>query len=143
MDFVLNKKQIKEFIERCVASRSEQDNKQYQYQFVTGEYPDIWIELTSDDGYSQSYNVILAGRVPYTNMTGPICKDMQKIYIAYMYEIFGEQFLISLEKEMRKEIIEAKQAALKNYNAETNKLDCKLIDFLLLLSNAKNDVLNQ
>ncbi len=140
MNFTLTNEQIKEFINRCVASRNKEDKKHYKYEIVNGEYPSVWVELTCDEiDYSQSYNIFLGNRVPYS----PICSDMQEIYLEYMYELFGEEYLAFLEKTVRQKTHEAKEAAYKKYVRSANESDSALIDLLLFLNKIRSNSFQQ
>ncbi len=143
MNFTLTDEQVNEFIARCVERRNNDDKKHYNYEIISNDDSNIWVELTRKDGYSQSYNIFLEYIVSYNQITGPICKDMQKLFVEYMYELFGEDYLRHVETVKRRQITAAKTELQRDFDRQYRKLDSKLIEFLLMLNAVRDNALKQ
>ena len=141
MDFSLTSSQMKEYIARCVNELNKTADNGYRFKILNCAYPEATINLSTKNG-SLNYQMIFTNDYVFCKYQ-PLCLNMQEIYIKYMYELFGDEYLHFIEENMRKKTSEIKHAAYNKYLERMRSADGQLIEYLLFIKSIKNNSLKQ
>lgn len=143
MDFVLTEKQIAEYISRCIneKNKSMDIDSKIRFKILNYDLPEVTIRLFSKD--LNKPNVLTFSNDYVYCKNAPICKNMQDIYLQYMYELFGNKYLATIESNMRKYVAAEKRRAHEKYKDKAQQLDNMLEEYLSLIDRIKGTTLEQ
>lgn len=142
MDFTLTNEQMIEYVTRCIDEQNQDCGEiKFKFEVLDINYPDMTINFILKKANLSTTCVLTFTKNYVFCRYNEISKNMQIIYIKYMYELFGDEYLKELETDMRAQISESKKSASIDYNKRVNALDNQLLDYLLLLNDIRNTTL--
>ena len=143
MDFVLTDEQIAEYISRCVneKNKNKDNDSKIRFKILNYDLPEVTIRLFSKD--LNNPNILTFANDNVYCKNAPICKNMQEIYLEYMYELFGDEYLTTLESNMIEYIDAEKHRAQEKYIDKSKELEDMLKDYLSLINRTKETSLKQ
>ncbi len=144
MDYILTEKQMKDFLKRCLTKRCEELNTKSVATIKNCKYPKLSLTISDNDPKIKKAFFLL-----FTNFgidydkSSPICKKMNEMYIAYMHELFGEEYLTELFNYKSEYISQLKDNETSKYKEKINALDEQLDKFSLYIEKIRKNSLNQ
>lgn len=138
-DFVLTEEEMRDFVKRCIEEINNLTENHYSFKVLNCKYPEMTVFCSNGKVYWGTNLTFFRDDVKCSPTA--LCPNMQEIYIQYMYELFGNEYILTLESYIREEIEEAKNSALERYREEINIYDSKLLNYMLLLGRANKKTL--
>lgn len=147
MDFILTNEQMCEFIKRYFDEINKKSKNKYGFKVISYEHPNMaTISATKDDSSATICHVIFTDDTVYF-MYFQRVKGVVAPYIAYMYELFGEDYLMTIETTKKEQIAREKAQAYtqldkpNEYFSHLDKeLDDELSGYLSYLNEVRNTV---